>query len=316
VTSATSTDHPSRNQLAARVGTAVQFGLLALAWGASFLFIKIGLQDLEPAQVVAARLLLGALTLAVIIAAKREKVPRNPRLWAHLTVVGVLLCVLPFTLFAWAEKYVSSGLASIYNATTPLTTLALAILVLSEERLSAGRSVGFALGFLGVVTIIGPWAGALGGGSLVAQLACVAATVSYGVAFVYLRKFVAGRSYSAVTIAFIQVSVSAVLALALAWPVTTSPLHLSVAVVAAMVVLGAVGTGLAYVWNTNVVQAWGAANAAAVTYLTPVVGVALGVIVLDEPMSWNQPLGATVVVLGVLAVHGRLRLRRNPVTRD
>ncbi|MGH3312791.1 MAG: DMT family transporter [Streptomyces sp.] len=290
-----------------QVGVAVQFGLLALAWGSSFLFIKIGLDGLSPVQVVAARMVFGALLLGLVMLVTRSRIPRDGSLWGHLTVVSLLLCVLPFTLFAWAEQEISSGLASIYNATTPLTTMAFATVLLSSERLTRDRGTGLGFGFAGVLVIVGPWSLGSGGGGLLPQLACLAATTSYGLAFVHLRRFVTGRGIPAVTVAFIQVTTGAVI-LGLATSLAAdTPVHLTSSVVLSMVALGAVGTGLAYVWNTNVVAAWGAANASAVTYLTPVVGVVLGILVLREPLTWNQPVGAALVIAGILAAHGRFR---------
>jgi drug/metabolite transporter (DMT)-like permease len=236
----------------------------------------------------------------------RRPIPRNPSLWGHLAVVSLLLCILPFTLFAWAEQEISSGLASIYNATTPLTTLAFAMLVLSTERLTRDRGLGLGFGFVGVLVIVGPWSIGSEGSGLVPQLACLAATTSYGLAFVYLRRFVTGHGVPAVTVAFIQVTSGAVIMLLFAPLVAGTAVKLTSSVVLSMVALGAVSTGLAYVWNTNVVEAWGAANAAAVTYLTPVVGVVLGILVLGEPLTWNQPVGACLVITGILAAHGRL----------
>jgi len=112
-----------------KVGRSVlgQYLLLGLAWGASFLFIKVALEGLSPAQVVLGRLVAGAVTLGVVSVVARQPLPRAPRVWVHLAVVSVLLCVAPFLLFAWAEQDVSSGLASIYNATTPLMTMLVAL---------------------------------------------------------------------------------------------------------------------------------------------------------------------------------------------
>ena len=104
-----------------------QFVVLAAAWGASFLFIKVGLQGLSPGQVVLGRLVSGALALGVMSMVTRQSLPRAPIAWAHLTVVSVLLCVAPFLLFAWAEQHIDSVLASIYNATTPLMTMLVAL---------------------------------------------------------------------------------------------------------------------------------------------------------------------------------------------
>ncbi|MGW3967307.1 DMT family transporter [Amycolatopsis sp. NPDC005003] len=240
-------------------GVTVRFALLAAVWGASFLFIKVGLGGLSPGQVALARVALGALALAGILLARRRPLPRTPTLWAHLAVVSVLLCVVPFLLFSWAEQYISSGLASIFNATTPLITMLLAAAALPEERFTPPRVLGLLLGFLGVLTIVGVWHGIDVSHQLTAQLACLGATTCYGACFVYLRRFVSPRGTDPVVVAFGQTA-------------------------SATVILG---------------------------LLTPVVGVVLGVLVLGEPVSWNQPAGALLVVLGILAAHGRLRPRRS-----
>jgi drug/metabolite transporter (DMT)-like permease len=288
-----------------RFDVVVQFGLLALAWGASFLFIKIGLEGLSPAQVVWSRLVFGALTLGLIMVLTRRPVPRDPVLWGHCAVVALMLCVVPFLLFSWAEQHISSGLASIYNGTTPLTTMVFAAAALHAERITRDRGIGLGLGFAGVLLIIGPWSIDPGSG-LAPQLACLGATTCYGVAFAYLRKFVSPREVPALTVAFVQVTSGAVvMVVATPWIAGSAP-RLTPSVVVSMIVLGAVCTGLAYIWNTNVVGAWGAANGAAVTYVTPIVGVVLGILVLEEPLSWNQPVGAVLVITGILAAHGRL----------
>jgi drug/metabolite transporter (DMT)-like permease len=286
--------------------TGALFVALALTWGSSFLFIKIGLEGLTAAQVVWARLVLGAAALAVLTALTRTPLPKDVRLWGHLVVVALLLCVLPFSLYAWAELRVSSGVASILNATTPLQTMLVAMVALPEERLTRDRTLGLVLGFGGVLTVLGAWSG-VAGGSRAGQLACLGATASYGVAFVYLRKFVAGRGLPALTVATAQVGLGAVAMLAATpWIARPAP-DLSRRVVVSMLLLGIAGTGLAYVWNTAIVSRWGATNASTVTYLTPVVGVVLGVAVLGERATWNQPVGALLVIGGVLVAQGRLR---------
>jgi drug/metabolite transporter (DMT)-like permease len=286
--------------------TGALYVALALTWGSSFLFIKIGLEGLTAAQVVWARLVLGAAALAVLTALTRTPLPKDVRLWGHLVVVALLLCVLPFSLYAWAELRVSSGVASILNATTPLQTMLVAMVALPEERLTRDRTLGLVLGFGGVLTVLGAWSG-VAGGSRAGQLACLGATASYGVAFVYLRKFVAGRGLPALTVATAQVGLGAVAMLAATpWIARPAP-DLSRRVVVSMLLLGIAGTGLAYVWNTAIVSRWGATNASTVTYLTPVVGVVLGVAVLGERATWNQPVGALLVIGGVLVAQGRLR---------
>jgi drug/metabolite transporter (DMT)-like permease len=282
-----------------------QFLALAVTWGASFLFIKISLEGLSPSQVVLGRLLAGAVALVVITIGTRQATPREAVVWGHLAVVSVLLCVVPFLLFAWAGQHITSGLASIYNATTPLMTVLVALVALPEERPTLTRLAGLLAGFLGVLVVLAPWRG-LAGGEALAQAGCLLATASYGISFVYLRRFISLRGLPAVPLATVQVGLGAVLMLLAAPWVATQPTQLTARVMLSVLALGVIGTGLAYVWNTNVVAGWGATHASTVTYLTPVVGVALGASILSERVSWNQPLGALVVLLGIVVSQERL----------
>ncbi|WP_134668469.1 MULTISPECIES: DMT family transporter [unclassified Amycolatopsis] len=296
-----------------RFGIAARFVALAVVWGASFLFIKVGLEGLSPAQVALARVALGALTLGAFLVLRRRSLPRDPALWGHLAVVSLLFCVGPFLLYSWAEQYVASGLASIFNATTPLLTMLFAAAALPAERLTRPKTAGLLIGFAGVLTLVGVWRGIDLSHEVLAQLACLGATTCYGLAFVYLRKFVSSRNPDPVVVAFGQTGFATVILLAATPAIAAQPVHLNLAVVLSMLALGVLGTGVAYTWNTAIATAWGAANASAVTYLTPVVGVLLGVLVLDEPVHWNEPVGALLVVLGILASHGRLSRARQPV---
>jgi drug/metabolite transporter (DMT)-like permease len=291
-----------------------QYLALALVWGASFLFIKVGLEGLSPTQVVLGRVAAGATALVLVTVLTRRPLPRELAVWGHMLVVALLLCVVPFLLFSWAETRISSGLASIYNATTPLMTMLVALAALPSERPTRTRLAGLLVGFAGVVLVLGPWGfeGRGGNGSVAGQLACLGATACYGTATVYLRRFVSPRGLPAVTVATAQVGLAALVMLVAAPFVAASPVHLTPRVVASVLTLGALGTGLAYVWLTNIVVGWGATNASTVTYLTPLVGVVLGVVALGETVTWNQPVGALVVVLGI-AISEDLLGRRRPV---
>ncbi len=284
---------------------AAQYVALAVTWGASFLLIKVGLEGLSPGQVVLGRLVTGAATLAAVSAARRSRLPRNPAAWAHLAVVAILLCDVPYLLYAWAEQQVPSSLASIYNAATPLMTALCGLAVLPGERPSLARLAGLITGFAGVLLILGPWH-LTDRGQVLAQLACLGATACYGAGFSYLRRFVSPRSIPALPAAAVQIGIAAAVALASAPWTAASPAHLSPAVVGSVLALGALGTGVAYVWNTNIVASWGATAASTVTYVTPVVGVLLGVTVLFESLTWNEPAGAVIVLLGILAAQDRL----------
>ena len=287
--------------------------LLGLIWGSSFLFIKVGLGGLSPAQVVWARLVLGALTLGVFVLIRRERLPRSIRVWGHLSVVAVSFCVVPFLLFAWAGQHVSSGLSSIYNATTPIMTAVMAALLFRVEKLSVVQVLGIVVGIGGVVVIIAPW-GAVGlDESIVAQLALLGATACYGFSLAYMRRFLADSGTSALMFSFLNIGIAAAIMVLLTPAIALTPVRLDPWIVVSMLLLGCLGTGIAYIWNQNALRAWGPTRASTVTYVTPVVGVALGIVVLGEQLSWNEPVGAAVVFLGILLAQNRLRLgRRRP----
>ena len=296
----------------ARSSRATLWAFLALSgvWGASFLFIKVGLEGLSPVQVVIGRVLFGAIALAAIMIVTRRRWPRERRVWGHMLVVGLFFCAVPFSLFAWAEQHLPSSLASIYNATTPIMTLLLTPLVLRSERLGRARTAGLLAGILGVIVLSGPWQliGASDLGTTVpAQLACLGATASYGFAGLYLRRFVSGLPYDAVTLSSVQLAMASAIVLLLTPLDAGGPVTLNVPVVLSIVALGVGGTGIAYVWYTRVMRDWGAARASTVTYLTPVVGVALGVLVLGEGIHWYEPVGGAVVIAGILVSQGVVR---------
>jgi drug/metabolite transporter (DMT)-like permease len=291
------------------VSTAIQFVAMGLVWGASFLFMKVGLTGLSFAQVAWGRAILGAISLVIIAVVLRVRVPRNGRLLLHFLVLGVTFCVIPYLLFSWAEQYVSSGLASIYNATTPIMTAIMASLVLRVERVNLPQVVGILLGAAGVIVIIGPWSVALGG-DLLGQLACLGATLCYGFSGAYAKRFILPHGVSGVPYAVLTIGAAGLVMAALTPVIALTPVRLDGGIIAAMLALGIVGTGLAYVWNGNVLAAWGPTATSTVTYITPVVGVALGIIVLGETLHWNEPVGALVVILGILLAQGRIRLPR------
>jgi drug/metabolite transporter (DMT)-like permease len=292
------------------VSITVQFVLTGIVWGSSFLFIAVALTGLTPAQVAGGRLVFGALALAAVVALRREPLPRTLRVWAHLCVLSVSFCVVPFLLFAWAEQHVSSGLASIFNATTPIMTAIMAWAVFRVERLRPGQLAGIALGILGVIVIIAPGALTDVGGSTVAQVALLGATACYGFSLAYMRRFLGDAGLSGITFAFGYIGPAAALMVLLSPMILAEPMRLTPEVVASIVALGVLGTGLAYVWNQNTLRAWGPTRASTVTYITPVVGVALGILILGERLTWNEPTGAVIVFLGILLVQERVRFGR------
>lgn len=290
------------------VAVTVQFVLTGIVWGSSFLFIAVALTGMTPAQVAWSRLVFGAVALGAIIAIRRERLPRSPRVWGHLAVIAVTFCVTPYLLFAWAQQYVTSSLASIFNATTPIMTAILAWAVFRVEKLTSGQLAGIALGIAGVVLIIAPGAVLDLGGSVVAQLALLGATTCYGFSLTYMRRFLSTTGLSGLSLAGGYIGIGAAIMLVLSPLVFLEPVRWDPWVLASVVLLGTLGTGLAYAWNQNTLAAWGPTRASTVTYITPVIGVLLGIVVLGEHLTWNEPAGAVVVLLGILLVQRRLRL--------
>lgn len=293
---------------------AIQFTLAGVTWGASFLFIALALEGLSPAQVATGRTLFGAITLGLVALVTRDRLPQSKALWAHLALLSVTFAVIPYMLFAWAQQYVTSGIASIFNATTPIMTALIAGLAFRVEKLSREQVVGIAVGLLGVIVIVGPWQGfGEGVGGIVPYVALLGATACYGFSLAYVRRFVSNSGLSAIVISFVMIGMAAVWMLLLTPIIGADPVTLTPTVVIAIVLLGALGTGLAYAWNQNVIRAWGPTRSATVTYISPPVGVLLGVLILGETLVWNEPVGAALIILGVLFAQRRLRL---PVHRS
>ena len=294
-----------------RIG--LQFAGAALVWGASFFFMKVALTGTSWGQVSVTRLVFGALALAAIVAATRTRLPRSPRVLAHFLVVGVVGSFVPYTLFAWAEQYVSSGLASIYNACTPLLTVLMVTLAFRVEKLRRRQLLGVLVGVVGVLVLVAPWRDVADGAGVSAvsgQLACIGAAVCYGFTYAYLRRFVAPTGVGPLATAFLQIGVAAAIALLCSPWLASDPVSLTPAIVASLAVLGVAGTGLAYLWNMNVLAAWGPTVASTITYVTPVVGVTLGILVLGEALEVTEPIGAALIFAGILLAQRRSRAAR------
>jgi drug/metabolite transporter (DMT)-like permease len=289
------------------------FVALGAIWGSSFLFIKVGVGELHPIYVTLGRVGLGAVTLTIVLLVMRDRLPRDPRLWAHLAVLGAVGVAVPFTLFGFGEQRIPSLLAGIWNATTPLVALPLAALVFRTERLTARRAAGIALGFAGVLVVLGVWQG-VGGAALTGQLMCFAAAACYGIAIPYQKRFIAGQPHSTISLTAAQLLVATAL-LAVVAPLTAgappAPTSLSAGALGSVAALGVLGTGLAFIIHLRNNRLVGASAASMVTYLIPVFAVLVGVLALGETLTWFQPVGALVVLTGVAITQG-LRVRRRP----
>jgi drug/metabolite transporter (DMT)-like permease len=292
-----------------RPGWRLQYLTLALIWGLSFLFIKEGLRAFAPMQITLGRVAIGAAVLVAMLLARRERLPRGHRTWAHLSVAAVLNNVIPFSLFGYAEQRIGSGLAGICNASAPLFAALVALAMLPDERLSPRRAAGLATGFIGVFVVLGAWAG-LNGHDLTGTLMALGGGLCYGVGFPYTRRFLTGTGFSSLSLAAGQLLCGTVV-LAVITPVLTSaPTRWPAAAVGCVVLLGALGTGLAYLLNYGIISAAGATIATTVAYVLPLVSVLAGIVVLGERLTWNEPVGAAIIVAGAALTQARPRAPR------
>jgi drug/metabolite transporter (DMT)-like permease len=283
----------------------VRLVALAALWGSGFLWIKIALRGLNPSQIVLAQLVAGAAVLLVVVAVKRQRMPRAASTWVHLVVMAVVANIAPYLLFTWGEQRVSSGLAGTLNATTPLFTMVL-VLATGWERLPLIRASGLLLGFAGVVVLAAPWHNSSSMGSLIGVGACLLAAACYGVSYVYARRFLVDRDHPPLVLAAGQLGTGALLLGLVAPAVAAQPTVLTGEVVGSVLVLGVLSTGIAYVLNYRLIADEGATVASTVTYLIPVVALLLGAVVLGEPLAWHLLVGALVVLGGVALSEGRL----------
>ena len=283
---------------------------LGFVWGCSFIFIKLGLEFLTPFGVAFGRCALGALTLVLYAKIQGAAMISDKKLLLHLWVVAMLLNVIPGVLFALAETEVTSVLAGIINAVTPLMTLLAILVVNREEKPKTFQFIGLIIGFAGVLIVLGAWQG-LGDNPLWAILVLLAAVSCYGISFPYTRKYVIPYKAKPESIVATQLTLAAA---------TLLPFYLFDGIaqdeyrlmpVLGMIALGVFGSGFAYIWNFKVMELAGSAIASSVTYLTPLVAVVVGVIFLNEDVTWYEPVGALVVLLGAAIAQERIRFSRS-----
>ncbi|QLL24495.1 EamA/RhaT family transporter [Actinobacteria bacterium IMCC26103] len=288
----------------------VPYLALGAVWGCSFIFIKLGLDFLTPFGVAFGRCALGAMTLLAWAKYKKISLPKSGKLWAHLWVVSLMLNVIPGVLFALAETEVTSILAGIINAVTPLMTLIAIMVVTRDEKPKFYQVLGIGIGFIGVLTVLGAWQG-LGDNPLWAILVLLAAVTCYGFSFPYSRRFVIPHKLPSESIAAAQVTTGAL---------TLLPFFLFDGIardeyrpgpVLAMLALGIFGSGFAYIWNFKIMAIAGSAIASSVTYITPIVAVIVGVVFLQESLFWYEPVGALIVLLGAAIGQNRIKLSKN-----
>lgn len=271
--------------------------ILALLWGSAFLWIKLALNNgLTPVQITVTRSALGALVLLGLAWAARQRLPRDRGTWGRLAVAAFFCNALPFFLFSVGEQSMDSGVAGVFNATTPLWSLLIGLAIGTERGLPPVRLAGLLLGFAGTLLIFAPWQehGLLSWGAL----ALLGAAASYAIAFAYMDRRLTGKGTAPLALSAAQLIAATGLS-ALALPVSGAVTELRPLGVLAIAVLGVFSTGVTFYLSYRLIADEGATSAATVGYLLPVVSVALGAIVLDEALSLRVLTGMVVVLVGV-----------------
>ncbi|MGZ6260366.1 MAG: DMT family transporter [Candidatus Limnocylindrales bacterium] len=315
------------------------FLALSFVWGSSFLFIKIGLdQGLTPFWLVTYRLWIAVLVLLGLARLTGARLPTDRRALAQVAFLGIINVAIPFSLITWGEQYIPSALAAILNGLVPLFTIGIAAVVLTDEPITLNRLAGLLIGFVGAVLLLAhgfeapPAPVATTGAAtdaplaLLGELAIVVACISYACSTVYVRARISGRpllsepdgsrrSLRPVEIAIPQNVTAALIVsvVALTWEHPASglvELPPSASAWFAVLWLGALGSALAYLFYFRLVGAWGATRTTLVTYVMPIVGIALGVLVLGETIEPREILGTILIIGGIALVNSRLGARR------
>ena len=277
---------------------------LTIVWGMSFYFIKISGNNLSPLQIAFGRVALGALTVLIILMIIKQKLPNTKKAWVRANIAGFLQHTAPFALIAYGETQITSVLAGITNAATPLWTALFSMAFIPKDRISRNEYLGVLTGFVGVLILIGIWEGNSGENDLLGILAVVVATACYGGVVIYTRSKVTELGFSPSSFIGAQLSASAIQLLILCLIFTSVPTQISSSTWGAILFLGIFSTGLAFPLVYKIIRDVSSLAAATITYATPIVSTIAGVIFLSEGLQWYQPIGAALILVGVGLVQG------------
>ena len=278
---------------------------LSVLWGGSFFFAEIALESLPPLTIVTLRVGLAAITLWLVVLALKLPIPNSPPIWIAFLTMGLLNNVLPFSLIVWGQSQISSGLAAILNATAPLFGVIVAGILLRDESATPLKITGVVIGFAGVIVMMD--LSSIATSSLLAQLAILAAALSYACASVYGRRFKA-TGLNPILVAAGQVTGSTLLLLPIALWVDGNDHYANVPaqVWAAIISLAVFSTAAAYILYFKLLASAGATNILLVTLLVPVSAILLGWLFLEESLQTPHIIGMAMIALGLSAIDGRL----------
>lgn len=282
--------------------------LLALIWGGSFLAIRTALDEIGPLTSVLFRTGIAAAVLWPLILWRRIPLPRGWRIWSALLVMGLLNNVIPFSLMAWGQLHIPTGLTSIFNATTAIFGVVVAAMVFADERLTPRKAIGVGLGFAGVVTAIGPSALLTLDLTSAAQLAVIAGTLSYALAAAWARVHLKGLAPLAAATGMLTSSTAVMIPLTLLTEGVPSP-DMAPATWAGILYYALIATALAYLIFYRVLAMAGSGNTMLVTLLIPPVAITLGALVRGEALAPSAYVGLGLLAFGLSVLDGRLYRR-------
>lgn len=290
-----------------RSGDWVRLLVLSVLWGGSFFFIAVAVKAVPPLTLVTLRVSLAAVTLYVLLRILGQNLPSDRKIWRAFFGMAVLNNVVPFCLLVWGQTHIASGLASILNATTPIWTVIVAHFLTHDEKMTGPKILGIIFGFVGVITLIGSSVFKNFGVGSLAEIACLAATLSYALAGIYGRRFKAMNVSAPVTATGSLTAAALVL-----MPISLfidRPWHLAMPganIWLAILGLAVLSTALAYLLYFRLLADVGATNLLIVTFLIPVTAILLGALVLGERLQFNQFVGMGCIALGLVALDGRI----------
>ena len=280
---------------------------LALIWGSAFFFISVAVHAIPPLTYVWLRLTIAASGLWLFLWWKQERITLPRSVWGSIFLLALLNNALPFALFGWGQTHIASGLASILNATTPIWGVVVAHFLTNDERMTPAKIGGVLLGFGGVAMMIGPALLSNIGTDGLAQLACVAASLSYALAAVWARRFKRmGLPPMTVTTGQLTAGALMMLPVALLAGPPSNETFPGIAPLAAISALALLCTAFAYVLYFRLIDRAGATNALLVTLLVPPTAILLGAMFLGEALAPQDFLGLALIATGLAAIDGRL----------
>jgi drug/metabolite transporter (DMT)-like permease len=280
--------------------------LLSAIWGSSFLFISLGVDELEPSVVVLGRLLAGLAVLLPLVAGRGGLRPMAPYL-LPLAFLAVVNNAIPFWLLGFAETRIDSGLTAVIQASAPIVTVVLAARIDPTQRVRGLRLAGVLVGFVGVALLVGVQRG----GAVAAALAVVGTATCYAISVLVAGRTLKGLPALQASIGQIGLAVPVMLPFALAQLPDASP---GADAIAAVLALGALGTGVAYLLYFALIASAGASRTILVTYLVPAFALVYGAVLLDEPVTASALVGLALILGGTVLATGVARARaRRPL---